>query len=118
MGRLVGPVALILVLYAILTQPLTSGATARSGGAALGSVGFSPGAFVSSVAAGSSGGTTSSSRVAATSSEVAPGPYQVRPGDTLSTIAASHGTSASRIAARNDLSDLNHIHPGQRLTLQ
>jgi membrane-bound lytic murein transglycosylase D len=42
--------------------------------------------------------------------------YTVRPNDTLSEIAARHGTSASRIRSWNDLSR-RHIYPGQKLAI-
>ncbi|MER7985526.1 LysM peptidoglycan-binding domain-containing protein [Streptomyces noursei] len=49
-----------------------------------------------------------------------PGPYTVRPGDTLSAIAAAHGTTWTdvyRTNARTVGSDPDRLRPGQRLTL-
>ncbi|MDP9068727.1 MAG: LysM peptidoglycan-binding domain-containing protein [Actinomycetota bacterium] len=43
------------------------------------------------------------------------GTYTVRRGDTLSEIAARHGTSVARLARMNDLSDADLIVAGQRL---
>ena len=42
----------------------------------------------------------------------------LRPGDTLSRIAARQGTSASTLAARNGLADPDRIRPGQQLALR
>jgi LysM repeat protein len=43
--------------------------------------------------------------------------YIVRPGDTLSAIAARHGTSVSALAAANSISDPNRIRIGQLLRI-
>ena len=43
--------------------------------------------------------------------------YTVRPGDTLSAIAARNGTSVSSLAEANGISDPNHITAGQTLQL-
>jgi LysM repeat protein len=43
--------------------------------------------------------------------------YQVRPGDTLATIALRHGVDYQRIAADNRLADPNVIRVGQRLRI-
>lgn len=43
--------------------------------------------------------------------------YQVQPGDTLSGIAATRGTSVQTLAAHNDLQDPDHIRAGQQLTI-
>lgn len=43
--------------------------------------------------------------------------YEVRPGDTLSHIAARHGTSVSALAAANGLGNPDRIYVGQRLRL-
>lgn len=43
--------------------------------------------------------------------------YRVRPGDTLSKIAARFGTSATKLAGWNGLRNSNRIHVGQRLVL-
>ena len=43
--------------------------------------------------------------------------YQVKPGDTLSAIAAKFGTTVAAIAARNGISNPNWIFAGQWLTL-
>jgi LysM repeat protein len=45
------------------------------------------------------------------------GSYQVRPGDTLATIALRHGVDYQRIAADNRLADPNVIRAGQRLRI-
>lgn len=44
--------------------------------------------------------------------------YTVKAGDTLSQIAASHGTSYQNLASLNHLSNPNEIHVGQTLKLQ
>jgi LysM repeat protein len=54
---------------------------------------------------------------AAGSSTSAPGSYTVRPGDTLGSIAASHGTTVAALAAANALADPNLIYVGQVLSL-
>ncbi|OXM59139.1 LysM peptidoglycan-binding domain-containing protein [Amycolatopsis vastitatis] len=43
--------------------------------------------------------------------------YQVKPGDTLSAIAARFGTTVAAIAARNGIANPNRIYAGQWLTL-
>jgi LysM repeat protein len=43
--------------------------------------------------------------------------YQVRAGDTLASVALRHGVDYRRIAADNQLTDVNLIHPGQRLRI-
>jgi resuscitation-promoting factor RpfA len=43
--------------------------------------------------------------------------YTVASGDTLSEIAAAHGTSATSLAQTNDLADPDTITPGQQLTV-
>jgi LysM repeat protein len=47
----------------------------------------------------------------------APRTYTVQPGDTLSGIAARHGTTWQAIAQANNLGNPNLIQPGQRLTI-
>jgi LysM repeat protein len=46
-------------------------------------------------------------------------PYTVRPGDTLSGLAASHGTSWRRLwlLNRRQIADPNQIYPGQEIAL-
>ncbi|MGH2748531.1 MAG: LysM peptidoglycan-binding domain-containing protein, partial [Actinomycetota bacterium] len=44
--------------------------------------------------------------------------YLVRPGDTLSGIAARHGVTVSAIARRNDINNPNFIIAGQRLRIR
>ena len=56
--------------------------------------------------AGSSGGTAASGGV-----------HVVRPGENLSTIAASYGTSVAALAQANGIANPNHIYVGQRLTI-
>ncbi|MDT7742769.1 MAG: LysM domain [Actinomycetota bacterium] len=114
MGRLVGVLVLILVLYAILSQPLTSAAMTRSLGATLADAGTSAIQFFTAVTTGS---TTSRSRTASTATSTASS-YTVRRGDTLSTIAQAHGTTAGALAARNGLANPNVITPGQRLAMR
>jgi N-acetylmuramoyl-L-alanine amidase len=48
---------------------------------------------------------------------VAAAAYEVRPGDTLSAIAARQGTSVDALARANDLTDPNRIFVGQVLTI-
>jgi LysM repeat protein len=49
---------------------------------------------------------------------VAPGgTYTVRAGDTLSSIAARHGTTVGAIVGANGLANANYIYAGQRLTI-
>nr|WP_165247817.1 LysM domain-containing protein [Adlercreutzia sp. ZJ141] len=43
--------------------------------------------------------------------------YTVKPGDTLSRIAAKYGTTYVDIAAKNGIADPNKIYPGQRLVV-
>jgi LysM repeat protein len=115
MGRVIGVLVLILVLYAIVSQPLTSAAMVRSGGSALATAGTSFAQFVTAVTSGS---TSSTSRAASTSvAGTGASSYTVRRGDTLSTIAHAHGTTAATLAARNGLADPNRITPGERLSL-
>ena len=45
------------------------------------------------------------------------GAYTVRPGDTLSSIAARHGTTVSAIMRANGLASANYIYAGQRLVM-
>jgi LysM repeat protein len=45
------------------------------------------------------------------------GTYTVRRGDTLSSIASRHGTTASAIARANGLANMSYIYAGQRLTI-
>jgi LysM repeat protein len=45
------------------------------------------------------------------------GTYIVRAGDTLSSIAARYGTTASAIAGANGLANVNYIYAGQRLVI-
>lgn len=45
------------------------------------------------------------------------GTYTVRPGDTLSGIAAAHGTDVSTLVALNGISNPDRIYPGQAITL-
>lgn len=47
----------------------------------------------------------------------ASGTYTVRPGETLSEIAARHGTTWQELQRINNIPDANKIHPGQVLTL-
>jgi LysM repeat protein len=115
LGRVVGILVVILALYAIITQPLTSAAMVRGSGDALQSAGTSVIQFVRGVApSGGSSGTSGSSRSSGTSS----GSYTVRPGDTLSSIAARYSVDPDTLAARNDLADRDLIVPGQRLSLR
>lgn len=113
MGRFIGILVLILVLYAIVSQPLTSAATTRSIGSSLASAGTSFAQFFTALA----GGSTSTSRAASTSLTGTGGSYTVRRGDTLSTIADAHGTTAGALARRNGLANPNYIVPGQRLSM-
>ncbi len=43
--------------------------------------------------------------------------YAVRPGDTLASIAAQHGTTVGAIMRANSIADANLIRPGQKLAL-
>jgi LysM repeat protein len=45
------------------------------------------------------------------------GTYTVRPGDTLSSIAARHGTTVSAIVRANGLASANYIYAGQKLAV-
>lgn len=47
----------------------------------------------------------------------APTTYTVKPGDTLSGIAAQYGTTYQQLAARNNIPDPNKIYPGQVLRI-
>ncbi|MER2135364.1 MAG: LysM peptidoglycan-binding domain-containing protein [Arthrobacter sp.] len=47
----------------------------------------------------------------------APGTYTVKPGDTLSAIAAKHGVSLSTVLSANNLSMSSVIYPGEKLSL-
>ncbi|MFC5064632.1 LysM peptidoglycan-binding domain-containing protein [Actinomycetospora atypica] len=116
-GRVVGVLVLILVLYAIITQPLNSAAMARSGGSSLAEAGTSVRQFLTSLDFNGSSGGSSASRTAGTRDGSTASSYTVRPGDTLSTIAARQGTTAAALAARNDLADADLIVPGQELDL-
>ena len=62
---------------------------------------------------GAAGGNTGSSGGAAASGGV----HVVRPGENLSTIAASYGTSVAALAQANGIANPNHIYVGQRLTI-
>lgn len=42
----------------------------------------------------------------------------VQPGQTLSQIAAAHGSTVARLAALNDIADPNRVYPGQRIQLR
>ncbi|MCD2188959.1 LysM peptidoglycan-binding domain-containing protein [Actinomycetospora soli] len=114
LGRVVGILVLALVLYAIVSQPLTSAATVRNGGDALQEAGTSLIQFVRGVAPGGGSGSSSGSSSSASSS----GTYTVRPGDTLSSIAARYSVSPATLADRNDLADADLIRPGQRLSVR
>lgn len=66
----------------------------------------------------------SGSSPSATPTEVAPTPepgeteiYTVKPGDSLSAIAARYGVSANRLMEINDLADPNIVYVGQRLKI-
>ena len=63
------------------------------------------------------GGLTGMLATPAASAAPAPGSYTVRAGDTLATIAATHGTTVSALVAANHLSDPNLIYPGQVLLM-
>lgn len=65
---------------------------------------------------GSSGSTTQGSGTSAKPAAAA-GAYTVASGDTLSSIAASHGTDVAAIAQRNAIADPDVITPGQQLAL-
>ncbi|MCC3776296.1 peptidoglycan-binding protein [Streptomyces sp. UNOB3_S3] len=43
--------------------------------------------------------------------------YTVKPGDTLTGIAESHGTTAARLVSLNELTDPDRIHPGDELSV-
>ena len=108
-ARLVGLVVLIFLLVTVISEPLNSAATARSGGSALGSAGTSIGEFVSSLTSGA--GTSTADDDLASS-------YIVRPGDTLSEIAAAHATTTDALSDGNDIDDPDLIAPGQELSLR
>ena len=44
--------------------------------------------------------------------------YRVRPGDSLSAIAAQYGTSTSALAAANGIANPNYVRAGQTLCVQ
>ena len=115
-GRVVGVLALVLVLYAIITQPLTSASMARAGGSELAEAGTSVRQFLTSLDFNGSPGSSSESRTSTRSGTTASS-YTVRPGDTLSSIAARQGTTADALADRNGLADADRIRPGQELEL-
>ena len=71
----------------------------------------------SSSSGSSSSGSSSSGSSSSGSSSSSSGTVTVRAGDTLSGIAARHGTTVSALARANDLSDTRLIYPGQRLRL-
>jgi LysM repeat protein len=54
---------------------------------------------------------------AATASAASGGSYRVQRGDTLSAIAAQHGTTVAILAQLNNLDNPNHIYAGQTLAL-
>ncbi|WP_305058797.1 LysM peptidoglycan-binding domain-containing protein [Actinomycetospora soli] len=114
LARIVGLVVLVVLLVAVISEPANSAATVRSGGRALGEAGSSLGAFVSSVTSGWG----SSSRASLATDEDGVGSYTVRPGDTLSSIAARYRVEVSTLADRNDLADADLIRPGQRLSVR
>lgn len=60
---------------------------------------------------------TTVAAVFALTSGAAASSYDVRPGDTLSGIAAREGTSVAELARINGLTDPDHVHAGTRLTL-
>ncbi len=113
MGRVIGVLLLLLVVYSIITQPLTSAAVTRSVGATLADAGTSVAQFVYSVTTGSSSAAVTTSG-ASTSSAT----HTVRSGETLSEIAAANGTTAGALAAKNGLSNPNRIVPGQQLSVR
>ncbi|GAA4836944.1 hypothetical protein GCM10023201_27350 [Actinomycetospora corticicola] len=113
LARIVGLVVLVVLLVAVISEPVTSAATARAGGRALGSAGSSLGEFVSSVT--SSWGR--SNRAAITADGTGDRSYTVRPGDTLSSIAARRSTSVASLVADNDIVDADLVRPGERLSL-
>jgi LysM repeat protein len=53
----------------------------------------------------------------ATGAVAAGGTYTIRSGDTLSSIAARHGTTVTAVVRANGLTNANHIYPGQRLII-
>ena len=73
----------------------------------------------SSSGSSSSGSTTSSKPVEATTTSTASagGAYTVVSGDTLSDIAAAHGTTAQSIAQHNGIANADAITPGQQLAM-
>lgn len=62
-------------------------------------------------------GTTGSGTAGTASAASGGGRYTVRSGDTLSDIAAAHGTSADALAAANGIPSYAFIHPGQTLAV-
>jgi LysM repeat protein len=111
MGRVIGVLVLLLVLYAIVTQPVTSAAMTRSVGSTLADAGTSVAQFVYSLTTGSSSAATSSSSTSGAT-------HTVRPGETLSGIATANGTTAASLATRNGLANPNLIVPGQQLSMR
>lgn len=114
---MVGILVVVLVLYAIISQPLTSAATVRSAGAALASAGTSLIAFFEGVAPGGSTGSSVSRSSSTGTSTSGTTTYTVRSGDTLSSIAARYSVTPAALAARNDIADPDLIRPGQRLSV-
>jgi LysM repeat protein len=72
-----------------------------------------PGSPAASAPATAGGGASGSSSGSSSSG----GSVTVRAGDTLSGIAARHGVTVAALAAANDISSRDFIHPGQRLRL-
>jgi LysM repeat protein len=92
----------------------SSGTPAPTGGARQGSV------TPKSAPTGSAPARTQQRPAAATGRSASRGDYTVREGDTLSTIAARHGTTWQRVYAANEAvigDDPDLIVPGQRLVL-
>ena len=75
----------------------------------------------SSSGSGSSGSTKSAQtapvEATATPTAAKTGSYTVASGDTLSEIAAAHGTTAQSIAQRNGIANADAITPGQQLAM-
>ncbi|MGY1739399.1 MULTISPECIES: transglycosylase family protein [unclassified Blastococcus] len=84
---------------------LRSGSTPAAGSGSTGSSSGSSGSSARASSGSSSGGSSSG------------GSYTVRPGDTLGSIAARHGTSWRAIwqANKGVIADPNRIYPGQRI---
>jgi LysM repeat protein len=103
-----------------ITAPSTSAAGARSGGSALASGGEALSEFVSSLAGRESAVASSQNSRATFASRGGEFDfsYTVRPGDTLSSIATGHGTTATAVAVDNGLSGPDHITPGEHLSLR